>query len=129
MVTPYKRRTHRRYRWFSPEGGVITRVNTPGRTTRLARIVLVERGRDVAIGTVTATVPPDLRVVDGLLRVRLWAARSGWTVELRDVHAQLGAMLELAGLDALCPLQGGRQAEGGKEVGVEEEVHPGDPVA
>lgn len=123
MVTTYKRGSHRSYRWFSPDDGVTTCVTT----SRLARIVLVAGGRDVVIGSVTATVPPDLRVLDGLLRVHLWAARSGWTVELRDVHEPLGALLELVGLEALC-LQGGRQAEDGEEIGVEEEVHPGDPV-
>ena len=67
---------------------------------------------------------PDLAVVDGLARLRLAAVRAGGAIVLRDVSAELADLLDLVGLRR----ELGGQPEGGKDpLGVEEEMHPGDP--
>jgi hypothetical protein len=104
---------------------------TPVSAWRLAEIVVVDRGRDVVIGSVVATAPPDLALVDALLRMRLRAARAGQVVELRDVDDTLAALLGLVAPGVLGPTASsecGGQPERLEEVCVEEEVHPDDPV-
>ena len=124
-TTPYKRTTHRPRRWFSARDGVTPLVTA----RRLAEIVLVGHGGETVVGAVVVADPPDLALVDALLRVRLWAARAGRVVVLRAVDDELAALFSLVGVDPRGGLQRRRKTEGVEQVGVEEEVHPGDPVA
>ena len=76
---------------------------------------------------------PDLAVVDALARLQLAARRVGCSIGLRNPSAELCALLDLVGLAdvvaevAALPLEARREAEGGKQLGVEEVVQPGDP--
>jgi hypothetical protein len=69
---------------------------------------------------------PDLGVVDGLARLQLVARRLGCSIRLRG-SVELAELLDLVGLDLGLEVVG--EAEGGEEVGVEEAVEPGDPLA
>lgn len=68
---------------------------------------------------------PDLSAVDALARLHLDARRLGGTIRLHDVCEDLAELLDLVGLRR--EMSG--EAEGGEELGVEEGVEPGDPVA
>jgi hypothetical protein len=91
-----------------------------------ARIVLVgSTGTELAEWVVEGVGAPDLAVVEAVARWQLWARRAGGAVLLRDVGADLLALLDLAGLLG----EMGGEPEGRKQVlGVEEGVVPGDPV-
>jgi anti-anti-sigma regulatory factor len=71
----------------------------------------------------------DLALVDLLARLQLEARRLGGSVVLRDPCEVLRELLDLVGLAELLPLETGREAEGGIELGIEEVVQPGDPTA
>jgi hypothetical protein len=77
---------------------------------------------------------PDLAVVDALARLQLAARRLGYSIGLRHPSAELRALLDLVGLadvvrDAAdLSLEPRWEAEGGKQLGVEEVVQPGDPA-
>ena len=69
--------------------------------------------------------PPDLGAVDALAQLQLATRRLGVTVHLLDASDELADLLDLVGLRReVCG-----QPEGGEQVGVEEGVEPGDPVA
>ena len=68
---------------------------------------------------------PDLATVDALARLHLVARRLGGAIRLHDVCEDLADLLDLVGLGR--EMRG--EAEGGEEVGVEEGVEPGNPVA
>ncbi|MDQ4098659.1 MAG: hypothetical protein M3144_12430 [Actinomycetota bacterium] len=90
------------------------------------RLVFVgPTGVDLAVCVVCGPGPPDLAAVDALARVQLAARRLGGHVRLSEVSRDLAQLLDLAGLGR----EVGWEAEGGEEVGVEEGVEPGDPVA
>jgi hypothetical protein len=74
-------------------------------------------------------VPPDLSVVDVLARLQLAARRVGWSIELCDPSAELCELLDLVGLARVLPLEARGETEDGKQVGVQEVVEPGDPIA
>lgn len=101
--------------------------------TRWARIVLVVPGREITLGSVRGTSYPDLVVVDALARLQLLTSGTTGSIELRDVAVELAELLDLVGIGDLMAgagyLQARGEAEGGEQVGVEEEVHPGDPIA
>jgi hypothetical protein len=63
-------------------------------------------------------------MVDALARLQLAAQRNGWTVRLVDPGPQLVELIDLAGLREVLLLEPLRQAEEGKELGVEEVVKP-----
>jgi anti-anti-sigma regulatory factor len=77
---------------------------------------------------------PDLAVVDALARLQLAARRLGYSIGLRNPSPELRALLDLVGLadvvrdTAALPLEAQREAKGGKQLGIEEVVQPGDPV-
>ena len=72
--------------------------------------------------------PPDLWLVDRLLRMQLAARRRGQTVSLRAVQEELRGLLELVGLADVFGLEPRRQPELGEQRGVEEVVEPRDPL-
>ncbi len=102
-----------------------------------ATVVLVCGQTEVATWPLTGEGRPDLSAVDALARLELAAKRMGCSIVVREAHAELCDLLELAGLADLlegarkpsCGLQVGGQAEGGEELRVEEVVVPDDPVA
>jgi hypothetical protein len=97
-------------------------------------VVILDGEVEVAAWRVRGSVPPDLSVIDALARLHVVARRLGWTIALRCPSPQLRALLDLAGLVDVVPelpgsvLEPHRQAEGGKELGVEEVVPRGDPA-
>jgi anti-anti-sigma regulatory factor len=94
-----------------------------------ATVVLVAHDKtELVLGTLDAE-PPGLALVDALLRFQLAARRHGCDVRLRDVCEEFRGLLELVGLDGVVALEPRRQAEGGKELGVDEVVEPGDSPA
>ncbi len=73
----------------------------------------------------------DLGVVDALARLQLGARRLGLCLELHHVCPRLLELLDLFGLAGLAtgpdlPVDAGGQAEGGKQLRVQEAVEPGD---
>jgi hypothetical protein len=90
------------------------------------RIVFIgPAGVEWASCVVTGAGPPDLAVVDALARLQLEAMRRGASIRLLDMGQGLKELLDLVGLRR----EVGGEAEGLEEVGVEESVVPGDPVA
>ncbi|MFN2606448.1 MAG: hypothetical protein ABR511_00935 [Acidimicrobiales bacterium] len=90
------------------------------------RIVYIgSRGTPVGTWMVGGPGHPDLETVDALARAALAARRRGGSIRLVDASDELLELLDLAGLRR----EVGGQAEGSEEVGVQEGVEPGDPVA
>ncbi len=90
------------------------------------RVVLVgSGGADVAIWVVGGAGAPDLAAVDALARSQLSARRLGGSIRVDAACEELAELLDLVGLSR----EVGGQPEGREEVGVEEGVEPGDPVA
>jgi hypothetical protein len=107
----------------------------------LATIVLVRGGIEVASWPLRPQGPPDLALVDELARLQLTAKREGCDVRLRQPSPLLSELLHLVGLSEVLAEEGGEpgprglvvevdgEAEGGEEIGIEEGVEPGDPIA
>lgn len=93
-------------------------------------VVIVDGDVDLARCPIDGT-RPDLALVDALARLQLAVRRLGWSLEVRSPSPELRGLLELVGLAEVLglPLQAGREPEGGEQLGVEEVVEPGDPVA
>jgi hypothetical protein len=70
---------------------------------------------------------PDLGVVDALARLKLAARRLGCSLRVCNPSVELAELLDLVGLNLDLEVVG--EAEGGEQVGVEEAVERGDPVA
>ena len=101
----------------------------PGTAQIPATIILVvDDDTEVVLGALEAQ-RPGLALVDALMRFRLEARRRGLGVRLRDVSDELRELLELVGLDGLLAVEPRRQAELGKELGVDEVMEPGDTTA
>jgi hypothetical protein len=104
-------------------------------------VVLVRGDVEVARWSLTVGPCPDLSMLDELARLQLAARRLGCSIRLRDASGQLWGLIDLAGLaevvrnaDGLVPpsalvVEMCGEAEGAEELGVEEGVHGGDPVA
>jgi hypothetical protein len=95
-------------------------------------VVILDGDTEVSILRVAGPAPPDLSVVEALVRIQLAARRLGWSIRLRDPCPQLLGLLELVGLTdvvAVLPIEAGGEAEGGEQIGVDEVVEPGDPAA
>ena len=106
-----------------------------GADDEVCAVVLVdEQGLEVVLSQV-ADRRPDLALVEGLARLQLAARRRGCSIRLLGPGQELCRLLELVGLAELfgvrpaLPVEPGREPEGGEELGVEEVVPPGDPVA
>ncbi len=91
---------------------------------RTAIVVVAPDGSELVLGHLPAH-PPDLGLLDALLRCQLDARRDGRSIRLRDPSAELRALLELTGLGGLLGLDAGREPEGGG-LGPDEVVQPGD---
>jgi hypothetical protein len=61
-------------------------------------VVLVRGDHELELGPVDATARCDLELVDDLLRLRLGAQRLGWRLELRELAADLHALLAFVGV-------------------------------
>jgi anti-anti-sigma regulatory factor len=89
----------------------------------------------VFVCDVSALVEPDVAAVDVLVRLQLAARRSGCTVALRQVPPDLGALLDLMGLQDLFPVRDlsiepiGQPEQREQALGVQEEGDPGDRLA
>lgn len=98
-------------------------------------VVLVSGNTTMVCGALILEGRPDLSVVDELARLQLAARRLGCSIVLRGVGVELAELLAFAGLTDILPAvaqhQGekGGEVEGGEEVGVEERMNPGDPIA
>ena len=104
------------------------RTTEGGSTT----VVLVVDGVETVIWRLDDRVRPDLAFVDALARLQLAARRRGWSLQLRNPGAELLGVLELVGLaDVLggpaLSLEARGEAEGGKQLGIEEVVDRRDP--
>jgi hypothetical protein len=100
-----------------------------------AVVVLVSGEASTVCGELGPDDRVDLTVVNQLARLQLAARRLGCTIVLRGVGVRLAELLDFAGLTDVLPSVSedgreiGRKPEGGEEVGVEEGMEPGDPVA
>jgi len=98
-------------------------------------VVVFDGDVQVAIWPVDRRAPPDLSVVEAVARLQLAARRLGCSIRLRDPCPELRELLDLVGLaDLVCvasglALQASREAEGGEQLGIEEVMEPGDPLA
>jgi hypothetical protein len=98
-------------------------------------VALLRGSVEVASSPLRLPAAPDLAIVDALARLQLAARRLGCSVRVLGARADLLELLDLAGLRELLTgeqasgVEVGRQSEGGEQVGVEEVVEPGDPVA
>jgi hypothetical protein len=110
----------------------------PSRVPRRAAkttVVLLRGDAEVASWPLAAGTPPDLSVVDHVARLQLAARRLGCSIRLRDACGQLWELLDLTGLAGVVNSAGaldvevGGEPERGEEVGVEERVESGDPLA
>ena len=90
-----------------------------------AVVTVVDAGTKAVVERVVAQ-RTDLALVDALARLQLAARRSGTAIHLRGASPELRALLELVGLAGALPLEAGREAELGEQLGVEEVVQPGD---
>jgi hypothetical protein len=98
-------------------------------------VVLVRGDVEVASWPLTQDTRPDLAAIDELVRLQLAARRLGCSIRLRDASGYLWELLDLAGLTDVVRSAGalvvevGGETECREEVGVEEGMEPGDPVA
>ena len=93
-------------------------------------VVLTRDGAQLASWPLPCTGRPGLAVVDELLRLQLAARRSACSIEVHCAGGELPGLLALVGLeDVVRGVQMVGQAECGEQVGVEEAVQGGDPVA
>ncbi len=89
---------------------------------------------EVVVGSVAGR-EADLELVDALARLQLTARRLRCSIQVRDPSEKLYELLDLVGVaDVLVgpgelPLEPGRQAECGEQLGVQEVVPPRDPPA
>jgi hypothetical protein len=75
-----------------------------------AVVVLVTADHDVPVAALDPTTDCDLALVEDLLRLRLAAARLGWSVRLAEVDDALRELVVLLGAEEL--LLPGDQGEG-----------------
>jgi hypothetical protein len=71
--------------------------------------------------------PPDVGLIDRLLRLQLQAQRAGSHVEVRHAGAALIALAALLGVSDVLALEVGGQPELGEQLGVQEVVEARDP--
>ena len=87
-----------------------------------------DRTRTIVVGMEGAAAP-DLGMIDALARLQLAARRTGWTIRLRVACPEVRELIELAGLADVLALDALGQPEDGEQLGVQEVVEPGDPIA
>jgi hypothetical protein len=72
---------------------------------------------------------PDVAMVDALARMQLVARRAGWAIRVGTACPEVCELIELTGLAEALALETIGQPEDREELGVQEVVQPGDPVA
>jgi hypothetical protein len=87
-----------------------------------------ERTRAIVV-RMEGAAAPDLAKIDALARLQLAARRTGWTIRLRVACPEVRGLIELVGLADVLALEPLGQTEDGEQLGVEEVVEPGDPIA
>jgi hypothetical protein len=92
-------------------------------------VLLGPSGVEVATFVVSGPGAPDLASVDLLARWQLCARHQGGRIAVDPTCAELAELLELAGLTGELGGEVCGKSESGEEVGIEEGVEPGDPVA
>ena len=96
----------------------------------LATVVLLRGDREVASWPLARDDRPALACIDDLAHLQLAARRLGYSIVVREAHSDLVELLGLVGLcGVLSGVEVGGQAEHLEQVGVEEEVQLGDPIA
>ena len=97
---------------------------------------MIPRSRPVVLD-VSAMVKPDMSDVDTLAGLQLLARRLGSAIVLDEASNELLALIELAGLRDILPTspsrrgsirEPNRKTEEREQVGVDEEVDPGDAI-
>ncbi|MFJ8858188.1 STAS domain-containing protein [Streptomyces sp. NPDC102451] len=78
--------------------GRITRADVPGLCARLEALLARAPGAAGVDCDVGGVVRPDLALVEAIARLGLVARRGGAELRLRNVPAELGALLDLVGL-------------------------------
>jgi hypothetical protein len=103
-----------------------------------ATVVLVHGGAEVASWPLPTQGRADVSLVDELARLQLAARRLGCSIRLRGACSEVSDVLDLLDLVGLAEIIGrigglvvevSGEPKGGEEVGVEERVERGDPVA
>ncbi len=95
---------------------------------------MIPRSRPVVLD-VSAMVNPDMSDVDALAGLQLLARRLGSSLVLDHAGDDLVTLIEFSGLAEVLPTRSGsvrepdRQAEQREQVGVDEEIDPGDAIA
>ena len=101
-------------------------------------MVLVRGDVEVATWLLLDESPPNLALIDALARLQLAALRLGCSVRLRDAPGPLRELLDLVGLagtlgipsvGAALVVEVAGDPERGEQVGIQEAVEPGNPVA
>lgn len=88
---------------------------------------MAERRPTTLVCDVRSLCDPHLGTVGALARLRLAARRLGCELRLRNVRAELGELLSLAGLEEVLPVEPQGQLEEREDaLGVEEEGELGD---
>ncbi len=111
---------------------VVSGPETPRQETT---VVLMRAKVEIAAWPLAAGGTPDMAVVEQLARLQLAASRLGYSIRLRHPSQPLWELLDLAGLADVVVRLGclvvevSGEPEGGKEIGVEKRMEPGDPVA
>ena len=89
--------------------------------------LVVDGGGSVELWRLDETALPFVTIVDVLCRLHLLARARGWRIVVRAPSPGFRTCLDLAGLDGLISVEVGGEAEGGKQLWVEEVVQPRDP--
>ncbi|MBA3298911.1 MAG: STAS domain-containing protein [Thermoleophilaceae bacterium] len=89
-------------------------------------VQVVDDGTEVVLGRADER-RLDLALVDALARMQLTARGRTCLLRLRGVSEELRELIELVGLADVLILEPRREAELGKQLGVEKVVQPGDP--
>lgn len=96
----------------------------------VATVVLLRGDIEVARWPLAHDDRPALACIDDLARLQLAARRLGFSILIREARTEMAELLELVGLrEVLGGVEVGGQAERLEQVGVEEEVQLGDPLA
>jgi hypothetical protein len=91
--------------------------------------VTTSEGKRTIVVRMEGAAAPDLGMMDALARMQLAARRAGWTIRVGTACPELCELIELSGLAKVLALEPFGQPEDREELGVQEVVEPGDPIA
>jgi hypothetical protein len=118
--------------------GARGRRNCVQRRVTKTTVVLVRQDEELARWPLALGGRPCLSDVDDLARLQLTARRLGCSIRLHGVGRDLWQLLDLSGLAQVVATGDGAdglvvevrgEPKGGEQVGIEEGVIPGDPLA